>query len=180
MLEGPLLAAALEADHALTMALLLTRTMALLLTRAMALRPTPYTYYGPTPYRYYGHTAALEVDHALRARRQQREQVHGHLPVAHARHERARVDEGVGGRRELGEGLEKEQGVPVRRQVELRDDRRLGEGEQHLGVVTLLVDALAHLERQQRGGRACVVNHLVGVINDVRSSVSVSPRGRAW
>ena len=82
------------------------------------------------------------------------QQGRGHLHVAHAHAERANVDERVRRRLERGDRRDEAADVPLGTERHSRDDGRVGERAQHLGVVAHLVDAVAHLERQQRRGRA--------------------------
>mmetsp|Transcript_25500 Transcript_25500/g.83297 ORF Transcript_25500/g.83297 Transcript_25500/m.83297 type:complete len:871 (-) Transcript_25500:87-2699(-) len=98
--------------------------------------------------------ARLEEDDAFHLRRQPVQQVRGDLAVVHAGDERAAVDERAHGRLHLGEQLQHAGHVPVGGQHAGRDDGGVGERAQHLRVVAHRVDAGAHLERQQRGGRA--------------------------
>ena len=64
------------------------------------------------------------------------EQEVGHVQVRHAGHERARVDEGVRGRLVRNHGLKQLRHVPCGRHELLRDDERVGERLEHLGVVS--------------------------------------------
>ena len=98
--------------------------------------------------------ALLEVDDALELGAEERQQERRDGAVREAGDERAGVDERVDGRAQRGDRLEERRRRPAVVDGVVRDDGGVGERAEHLGVVALLVGALAHLERQQRRRRA--------------------------